>query len=405
MSGFKSIRQLIFREQAMNRETAKRFILGFAVLLLTLLAQLLLQTVHFFDHYDRSDADYFAQAMPVPAYSNRITIVEIDDNDYRSLFKSQSPLPNKPLTNLILTIETYRPRVVGLDFITADWPTPAPKGIVEIKPPVVWARDGSEVNGGELPAIVWNGVAGYSRPPAGLCFASPLFAPDSDGTVRHYTDTITAREPDQFPSSNSEFPSMAWVLASTYPDKNLDCQPASKRQSKLIRFSGENHSFRILHAVDVLADSQSGRYLSEYLKDRIVLIGGSFSQEHDRYPTSGGYLYGVELLAHATESDISGPIYELSPAVSLAIGTSISVIAYSIVFWFRYPLDLLVSVFLFLLLSFPTAWLAYSFGNVMVPIASSILALPIGIVCEHIVECPLRDFRRNPGKTISTKVL
>jgi CHASE2 domain-containing sensor protein len=188
---------------------------------------------------------------------------------------------------------------------------------------------------------------------------------------------------------------MARVLASIYPDKALNCQNAASTGQKLIRFAGENHRFMVLRASDVIFDANHSRSLSQYLRDRIVLLGGTYAQGRDRYPSSGGYLHGVELLAHATESEISGPLHALPPLWSLLFGAIVSVVAYLIVFPFRYPLDLVASAILFLLFSFPTGLIAYRFGNTLIPIASSILALPIGIICEHIFECPLRDFSKS----------
>lgn len=390
------IKEALLRKEALkSREGRSRFWLGLGVLLIAWLVQLTLQSLHFFDHYDRSDADYYAQMMPTASYSSRIIIVTVDDEDYHAIFKSQSPLPYKSVVNLIQTIESYKPRVIGVDFITADWPEPAPKELLSTKSPIVWARDGQELEEDESPRITWNRVAGYSEPPPGLCFAAPSFQPGIDGTVRDYSGSIMAREPSSALSSYMSFPTMARVLASIYPDRALNCQNSVSSGERLIRFAGENHRFMVLRASDVFSDASHGRSLNQYLRDRIVLIGGTYAQGRDRYPSSGGYLSGVELLAHATESEISGPLHALPPLWSLLLGAIVSVIAYLVVFRLRYPFDLVVSAILFLLFSFPTGLIAYRFGNTLIPIASSILALPIGIVCEHMFECPLRDFYRN----------
>ena len=58
--------------------------------------------------------------------------------------------------------------------------------------PLVWARDGSDDP--DAPGVlIWNKVRGISLPPSDLCFAVPTNQPDPDGTVRHYVDSVGAR--------------------------------------------------------------------------------------------------------------------------------------------------------------------------------------------------------------------
>jgi CHASE2 domain-containing sensor protein len=337
----------------------------------------------FFERYDESDADLYARTFVLDQdWSRHITLVDVDENDYKVIFNSQSPLNPQLLLKLIDAVRVYRPSIVGVDFIT-DWPSPLPTPIGESNTPVVWVRDGIEdprVSG----SLRLNKVVGTSAPPPDLCFAVPVNPPDPDGTVRHYLESVPARNGD---SGNVVlFPTMARVLASVFDDRPLDCRNAPQAPPKRINFTGRNHRFRRLHASDVFRDSSGGRDFGEYLRDHIVIIGGTYSAARDRFPSTGGYKSGLEILAHSVESEISGPIKDLPPFLGPLVGLAFSGLLFLVVFRLHWPFDLLVSWPIVVGYTFLSGWVLYYFGFFS-PIASSLFGLPIGVIAEHLVEC------------------
>ena len=48
-------------------------------------------------------------------------LVVIDEDDYRSVFKSQSPLAAQGIFNIIQAILKGNPKVVGVDLDTSQW--------------------------------------------------------------------------------------------------------------------------------------------------------------------------------------------------------------------------------------------------------------------------------------------
>jgi CHASE2 domain-containing sensor protein len=359
-------------------------------LVLAWLFQAGLQRLHFFDRYDEADADHYARTIPVsPKSSDHIVIVGITENDYRELFGAHSPLDTGKLLNLVKTLQSYQPRIIGVDFLTADWPAPLPESLVHTVPTIVWARDGigdsapSDAN--EFPEFTqWNGVVGYATPPAGLCFAAPVNQPDPDGVIRSYSNVVVVHRPGT--TATAIFPTMAYVLASEYSGLPFNCQSDPDPEVRRIRFTGENHNIRVLFASDVLRDAQHARKFEKYLVDRIVLIGGMFAGR-DQFASGGVYRSGVSILAHAVESEISGSIRELPAWVSLPIALGVSIFLYFLVSPLRSPMDVLVSVAFLIGFSFFTGWFCYDYLRLFLPIASGLFSLPIGIVFEHHVAC------------------
>jgi CHASE2 domain-containing sensor protein len=360
-------------------------------LLVAWLIQAGLQEAHFFDRYDESDADHYARTIWVPKeFSDHVVIVNVSEDDYRDLFDSRSPLDSVELIHLVQTLQSSRPRVIGVDFLTGDWHSRFPGAFARTSPPVVWARDGrpdapSETAPELLPQLSeWNGVVGYSTPPAGLCFAPPVNQPDSDGAIRRYSTAITVRKPGS--TATAIFPTMAHVLAASYFDRPFDCRGGADAAVKRIRFTGENHHFRVLAASDVLRDADNGRKLEKYLANRIVLLGGTFAGR-DMFASGGQYLSGALILANAVESEISGPIHELPVWASLLVALGVSLLLYWRVSRLRSPLDVLAAFALLIAFSFIAGWFCYRYLAVFLPIASTLFSLPIGIIVEHHMSC------------------
>ena len=394
MSHWPRVRSLVLRRPGDPRTERKRRRRGLIGLGIAWLLQLGLQELHFFDRYDQSDADHYARTVSVPGeFSEHIVIVTISEDDYRDLFDSRSPLDSAKLLNLVQTLQSYRPRVIGVDFLTGDWHSKLDASLVRISPPVVWARDGRtdspSENATDLPQLSeWNGVVGYSTPPAGLCFAPPIDQPDPDGVIRSYSNAVTVHKPGT--TATAVFPTMAYVLAASYSERPFDCQsypdPPANLGVKRIRFTGDNHHLRILAASDVLRDADNGRKLEKYLANRIVLLGGTFAGR-DMFASGGQYVSGALILANAVESEISGPIRELPGSLSLVMALGVSVLLYLGVSRLRSPLDVLAAFALLMTFSFFVGWFCYRYLAVFLPIASALFSLPIGIIVEHHMTC------------------
>jgi CHASE2 domain-containing sensor protein len=218
-----------------------------------------------------------------------IVIVTINDDDYKQLFQSKSPLDPVVLKTLLGAIALGKPKVIGVDIDTTA-PQFQDFRPESTWPPIVWARAGVyskvkkkfhlfDVLGGQTPA-----------PLSG----ATMLKEDDDGALRRYTRNLTTED--------GEFPSLPTVLASQF-----DAARTSRADSKddlFITYSG--FQFQHIYARDILSLAKKPSWpQNDLMKGKIVLLGGSYeaSDEHD---TPVGWMNGVDVLANATETELQG---------------------------------------------------------------------------------------------------
>jgi CHASE2 domain-containing sensor protein len=339
--------------------------------------------------FDQADLDHYTRTATMDlAWSDRITIVAITEEDYRSIFHSTSPIEASKLLELIKLLQAYRPspRVIGVDLLTGDWEKPLQPGVLDPQQLIVWARDGTEVtpstNGGNLPWIEWQGVAGHAAAPAHICAAAPSSPGDEDGSVRRYFSAIRTRERGQ--SSWITHPTMPVVIASAYPDTMLECRAVRDESVKYIRFTGEFHRIPRVPSSAIFGDVN--RALSMYVSNRIVLIGGSFQAGRDRYWTPAGYIDGVELLAHAVESELSGHTRQLSSLQSALVSLVVGLFFFGVAFALRQPLDTISSILLPIGFAFVAGWLLYGHLALFTGLTASLIGVPVSVAVQHYLE-------------------
>jgi CHASE2 domain-containing sensor protein len=370
-------------------EGKKRFLIGLIALVLSWLLSLLLQLVGFNQQFDQNDLDRYTRTAPSSQqYSERITIIAVTDDDYHShKFNSQSPLNQDKVLELVKEVQAYHPSVVGVDLLTGDWRDKLKSGDTLPAPPIVWARAGREREdtqmSNSIPSIEGTGVAGFSVPPLGMCYASPVNRPDSDGTIRRYLTAVNwegANEQTWFVR-----PTMARVLASPLREGKFDCEKAATQDAKLISFVGTFHRFRRIAASVVFLD-HSHTLLERYLRDRVVLIGGTFEAARDRWWCSRGYLDGVEILAHSVESEISGEITEPGWWQSAGLSVSVSLFFFLGLYYVPEPWDTLGSAVGPIIAVVLIGYFLYNFVHFFLGIATWMISVPISTAVQHYVE-------------------
>lgn len=250
--------------------------------------------------------------------SQDIFIVEISESDYRSLFRSTSPLDPRPVVALVRTILTASPAVVAVDLDTSDaiW---CHYDVAAITPPastVLWAQ---------VPTATDESVAGEAEtfglaPVLGGALVDkqamgiPVFPFDRDGSVRRYLSAIpvTGELKRCGPGSSSakgaarSMKSLSRLVAETY-------RPAVAREpggERIFNFAGDRYHFLINDARDFVNERGEALPLNDRQKQqlarKIVLIGGNFRAARDVYRTPVGPMTGIELVAYAVESDLHG---------------------------------------------------------------------------------------------------
>jgi CHASE2 domain-containing sensor protein len=282
---------------------------------------------------------------------NDIFIVEITEDDYRTFFESRSPLDPDKLTELINVVLSGSPDVVGVDIDTSDesWCCRAAARVSEpAGQSVVWAQVPVEVGAtasGERPLLKMRSVCG-GRIENIARMGIPRFPVDHDGVVRRYVDHFlvegpiyacgdlektdratcdgrvsairTARVPAPIVKGTEHYAISMKSLPRAVLEKSKRAAARTVRgdDEVLLNFSGDRYTFPVVHAREFLSPlapavppekrPQPEWQKRELLKDKIVLIGGAYQAARDEYVTPVGRMAGVELIAHAIESELHG---------------------------------------------------------------------------------------------------
>jgi CHASE2 domain-containing sensor protein len=265
-----------------------------------------------------------------PRRSEQVVIVTIDNDEFSSadLFNNTSPLDPEKLGQILEAIAAGHPRVIAVDIDTSStamkdqYRQLAKMVRGEGWPPVIWSVDGQptslEHDGPGGPALeqVFPPLGGNEAPERGLI----LLPTDRDGVVRRYfRHFATTKESSHDPVLVDSFP---WAVVKEYCRQTPDAQISARLQQikkgssaspespeLLMNFLGDRFTFTHITTKTVL-DSYAKRefWSSEKspIRDKIVLLGGTYKAARDVHPTPIGQVAGVELLAMAIESELQG---------------------------------------------------------------------------------------------------
>jgi CHASE2 domain-containing sensor protein len=264
----------------------------------------LLSSAGMLDRFETAGLDTF-NILKSPADPKHVVIVGIDDHDYQYLFNSTSPLASAEVEKILKAIAAAQPRVIGVDLDTAS------KGFTGLQtppsaPPIVWGRDAvwDDAKKQFTPLLVLGG----SNPTRQMDVAAiAQFPIDSDGIIRRYRRTFPV-------SAGAPEPSFPWaVTEKACPPQNpmegcagVDPQEQSAR-GLVLNFAGQRFNFTPLSASVVLeAAAQPQWSINSPLRGRIVLLGGAYRAARDLYVTPVGPMQGVQLMAQAIETELSG---------------------------------------------------------------------------------------------------
>ena len=226
-----------------------------------------------------------------PAEENRVEIVDINDDDRRTIFNGKNdPLDPQKLYKIVRAIAGKEPKLIGIDIDTSHEEFKDLE-ILQSEIPIVWA---------ETPVIDKGKILGTREPvggkplPAGHYSAVPASPKDSDNVQRFYQRYIKvgSDEAVSFPAKIISFANPE-VFSSAAPEMDF----------RYISFVGKRQEdFRPhISANDILGKTGS----LPPLKNKIVLLGGSFSGQ-DRTQTPVGEMLGVDVLATIIETELAG---------------------------------------------------------------------------------------------------
>ncbi|MGB8511035.1 MAG: CHASE2 domain-containing protein [Pyrinomonadaceae bacterium] len=244
-----------------------------------------------------SDTMMRLNAPPAPS---DVAIVDITDEDYKEIFGGKSPLDAAKLRLLIDLIARGNPKVIAVDISTSA------EGFKEIGiddrwPPVVWERDPLKVPEFEDEPPEALDVLGGRDPRLNDNSGMPLLFDDAeDGMTRRYRRLIKTAD-------GSLLPSFPWAIISKFPTAKTSELTAST-DKYFIRYAGDaegTHRFNLTASRLIELSKGAGLPEDNPLKDRIVLLGGTYGDD-DKHFTPLGRMDGIQVIAQVVETELQG---------------------------------------------------------------------------------------------------
>jgi len=373
------------RDRSSDRPQWRQFLFGALIALLTVAANTALAALGVYHAGEFSEFDRLMLTLGTPdSPSTDLTLVTIDNQDYRTLFGSTSPLDKDTVASIVNAITEFAPAVLGVDLVTADWQPPIP-GIEPRKTRVVWAATRNAQGGLGLDWLATGSLDGHAR-----CVAVPVFYPDGDGTIRkqvssieelgHIVPSFPAALRDSFDSFGSNEPGCPIAAGHGEPGHGT-----------YIRFTGRHHQFVRVAASDVLAAARPGGHRSSSLvtalQNGVVILGGTYDAARDRYRTPVGDKDGVEILAHAFEST-QRPLVESSLAGVAVVEFLVGCIALGLLLVL--PLGSVAKALLAFaapfVLAVPVSFIAFNYFGSYVSVIGSFAGIPFHHFLEMFFE-------------------
>ena len=274
-----------------------------------------------------------------PLNASDVIIVEITEDDFKTIFESRThPLNPPKLQQLITAVSAGKPCVIGVD-IGTDFSEFSNKDYFQIQDewsPIVWVRDTKDILPDTSKKPIPTEVLGGQVNP-NLNSGLPLLIDDSQGVTRKYKRIIETEK--------GELPIFAWAVyleaakqkcaGIEFPDQTKIDQRQKETSSLFIKYSRGNPNQTIddsspnkskssnqnstdkdwnqtdyfgrikIPASQIIEFAKSVEWQNnELIKDKIVLIGGSYDE--DIHNTPLGKMWGVEIMANVVESELRG---------------------------------------------------------------------------------------------------
>jgi CHASE2 domain-containing sensor protein len=224
-----------------------------------------------------------------------VRLVTITDEDYNSLFSGRSPLDMFQLQRLLQAIWRGGP-----DAIVVDLDTSHPSFAALAEPHearIIWGVDVREAGEGKV--VPEAALAG--RPmPSNWSSGIAAVPNDSQGVVRSYR-----REFETVGGSRAV--SLPLAAAQTFRRDTRSTSGGDRLLDFRYQFpAGGPPEKNPLSATSVLRSAETPGWPGGLLRGKVVVLGGTYRAARDSYATPVGRRPGSEIIAQATQAEISG---------------------------------------------------------------------------------------------------
>ena len=250
-----------------------------------------------------------------PVALHDIVVVAINSDDWTTTFKG-SPLDPKALADLVTAIAKGGPRAIAVDIDTSDHKfEPLGKCLSSRTPrncpdpefqtlskhpfdgtPVVWGATAEETGRDQF--RFFPVLGGASSQHLGVA----VLPRDGDGVIRGYWREVTTQIGDE--------PTLGFAAAclSNLGSPCITGDPAPRLLSFSRRLPHWQYFFDTYSARDILKAAKDPTWPKNSLfHDKIVLVGGVYD-EHERYWTPLGRMWGVEVIGQVIETELGSPL-------------------------------------------------------------------------------------------------
>jgi CHASE2 domain-containing sensor protein len=262
--------------------------------------------------------------------SDHIVLVTIGDLEFSSLelFNATSPLDPAKVGEVLEAIKAGRPRLIVVDLDTSavnkkdQYQRLAEKTTGADWPPVIWSCDGDVESDGHsghgAPVVrVMPPLAGNPAAHRGLS----MFPADSDGVVRRYYRTFQTAAAEDEHGSHHAIDSLPWAAVKEYcrqaPEQSLpehlrrlrgtSAADTPSPNELLMNFPGDRFNFFRIAAATALGGYRKMDFWNSDkspIRDKIVVLGGTYRAARDNHPTPLGQVPGAVLLATVIETEL-----------------------------------------------------------------------------------------------------
>jgi adenylate cyclase len=303
----------------------KKFLRGIAVGVLVSVLTTILSALGFLRGWENQVFDFLSWWQKEER-STEVFVIEIDDADYREVFGSTSPLSREKLAALLGKLAQARPRVIGLD-VDLETATPQDRffketlrSVAAIPVPIVLSlAAGEPVADGKDAGLLFEPPS--SRFAEGALFGTTRFPRSKEGVIREmllFSEFGRGQVHPSFPlavvaaAAGWDPPSLSAFL-NAGPEQEPGAKGRNGRIGALIsgarhsprqkiQFIGDKTSFNALKSSVLLGMPDPYLQAANILRDKILLVGGTFQASRDFHSTPKGELSGIEIIANSVET-------------------------------------------------------------------------------------------------------
>ncbi len=391
---------------------------------------------HWLKIFENPALDAFVRLHPIDV--KYTCLVDIDDSDLEKLFDGVRPLAAEKLREVIAAISEGEPRAIVVDIDTEDL---SYRVLRDFKFPVrvIWARGAENLDaesyshgheekssGGnshdKLPLMKPLPVLGDSARD-GVEYGFAVTRPDENGWVRSYPQHISVvwRETavheegaaskrdelartDQLRTGHVETEQAKATQAKTEPIEEAETLPWEAIRAGNInagKESDSHHADELMFKFSSFPKAYPGYSAGEVLeqvrgnsaawktavKDKIVLLGGTYKSAGDTHMTPVGRVDGVKLVGFAIESYLQDcVIRETDPNLMLVFDVMIGILCVAVGHYLPRALALLTIPVIFPLLVFALSLLCFDKLSIWANFVPLLFGIYLHFIHDHLVE-------------------